>query len=796
MLRRSSSVQPPSEGYLSVIKDPSDKPEKSDPDKYLSVVKDSADMVRSVHFLLLTIGVYFFILISTTTHKMLLMASDLPLPLLGVGVPIVDFYKFGPAVWMFLNLNLLLLLYQFSITLQEAKKSFEDNHTTPFHTRLQSFNIAHWLAGTHSGGMHFILTSYVFVTVLVFPLSLLLFAQIRFLPYHNADITWWGHRLPILLYLFSVWYFWPKIVSHLSSQSWRWCQVWDFLWLNRILALLLTFSVVLHTLFGATVPGEWADLWETNDDIGFYEENTKNIPIPYSQSVKLGVHVFRFMYGLEGARWFVRNLDVQDADLVKKEPTPEVIAIYVSQSKPVEDAWVEHAIGLDLRGRDLRRANFFRSRFYNVKFDEGTKLDNAVLDRAILKNLNIRNVHMEGVSLVGAQLDGTFMLEMHLEMANLSGATFNGTIIRNSSLKGANLSGTLLRGVVFMGSDLSLANLNQSHLQVANLSNSYIQMANLENAHLEGANLNGAHLEGANLSGAHLEGADLKTANLRGIIIESEGFLKGLKSAGLESDRNTRRMNRIYLTGADLRGAILDHADLMNIGKQVEGDEGRQNILDWNVISKSLNRFPEARKQQALKRLQDSEKQWEGARRKGFLTERFTPYPGKNTEGGVVECEYSTSFKSTLFERNFKEVLQDNKYGQSECVLPEPVAKKEYNEKYLQFLKEDMFCNSVLLAAAVVKNVIDGLNGVLPSCKNDPSVQKVHFVKPTIKLLRFPCCYTQINHLEIEDVILFVNQLSQKKCPNLINAKDQKLWQESQKALEYATSKKWTCSNK
>ena len=94
--------------------------------------------------------------------------------------------------------------------------------------------------------------------------------------------------------------------------------------------------------------------------------------------------------------------------------------------------------------------------------------------------------------------------------------------LSEADLSGTNLSGAVLWEADLQGTDLLGANLSE---------------ADLRGADLRGANLGGANLSGANLVFTNLDGADLRGANLTGVV------------------------------AANLRGAILQKADLQDGSK-------------------------------------------------------------------------------------------------------------------------------------------------------------------------------------------------------------------------------------
>ncbi len=444
-------------------------------------VDKSAEIVRGVFLTFMLVSVYLAILVGSTTHKQLLLESGVPLPLLQTNLPIVWVYATVPWIYFVLHWNLLQLLHVHACKLHKIKEHLSGrqilHHLFPLPYSL-------WQTHAHANGLlHALFALFVHVSTVLLPLGLLLWMQIRFLPYHNQEITWWSHRLSILMDLVLLWIYWPKI----KNTQWRFGTVFlSYLAGSKfILSVLLSMGILGFSFFIATYPGEWSDRVFINPD--------KN---------KL-------------QNWFPRNLMVTDEILVKEAPSQEILAAYIQKGKTVEEAWSDHAIGLDLSNRDLRYANFVRSQFYNVRFvkqkvdgsfdmDSAAKLDHVNLNGAYLKNAQMRFVHLAGTYMQHAHLQGADLKDAHLQGADLNYAYLQVADLSSAHLQGANLVGAHLQGTNLVG----------AHLQGADLKYAYLQVADLSSAHLQGAHLVEAHFQGAHLVEAHFQGADLIKAEL------------------------------------------------------------------------------------------------------------------------------------------------------------------------------------------------------------------------------------------------------------------------------------------
>src|SRR5262249_4151908 len=130
-----------------------------------------------------------------------------------------------PWLLVLLHFNLLLQLYLLSEKLHAWEKiihEFSDEASRQSQlVRLYPFPFNHMLIGKHHSRLFRCLFGVVvWVTVILLPLSLLLWAQMRFLPYHDVTVTW-AQRGAVYLDLVLLLVFWPKIVEP-DGNARRW----------------------------------------------------------------------------------------------------------------------------------------------------------------------------------------------------------------------------------------------------------------------------------------------------------------------------------------------------------------------------------------------------------------------------------------------------------------------------------------------------------------------------------------------------------------------------------------------
>ncbi|MBF0462306.1 MAG: pentapeptide repeat-containing protein [Magnetococcales bacterium] len=572
------------------------------------------------------IGILAVVLILTTTDRMLLVGEAVKIPLLDVSLNVVEVYRWGPVLWVAINLNLLLVLEMFARK-SRALQAVWPGGVASLPVRLYPFPFGHWLARCHTGPISWFLHLYVWVTCLILPVGVLLMAELRFLAYHDFYVTV-QQAFFVSLQLALLWFFWPRIVASAPPPSEWWISFQMMARRKLILLALLTLGVSVVALFPEKI-------------LSGLQEIT-------------GSH-YRFSYCLK----------VSDEILVKQAPSSELIAAYATQNKPGGAVWLEHAEGLDLRGRDLSCADLSDSRLYRVRFDKTSNLAGMNLFGADLSEAGLPGANLERTDLTWAQLPGAYMV----------GAKLSGTKLNPSNLAGVNLRSADLSGADLGKADLSGANLRDADLSGADLREAHLSGADLRDANLSGSSLNDADLRLARMRGASMEGTDLRMARLDGLLVDSQPVEKGVKANG------------ICLTGADLRGASLGQADLTGMGNQKDcGQKG----VDWEKIREKLSRLPDERKEKVLERLKKAEERWLKNKNKGFLVSDNAPFPaGDDTPGRFVEGK-PTSFKDAFFDTTLQEILRANGVP-----VPNSVSSQEHHDQYLPFLAEKLYCLSV-----------------------------------------------------------------------------------------------------
>jgi uncharacterized protein YjbI with pentapeptide repeats len=357
------------------------------------------------------------------------------LPILDVKLPIRGFYAFVPWLFLLFHFNLLLHFHLLGRKLRAFDKSaaeLEDERGLAFRERLANIPFVHMLVGRqHDPFLRGLLAFMVWITVVALPLSLLLWAQIAFLPFHDPDITW-GQRIAVFLDAGLLLLFWGRIVSSQGAigwwmqrfdqiqawaiwgWSWFWARIRKFVrWLpgnlvrlncpacsgpsGALFVLAATIGASATSLLIATVPDEPWEMcllsWLPKQWIVKCEESESRLE---RQCFSITAALFE----RRGAV-FHRNLDLREKVLTLNDLSAEDITWLRTRDGRESRKTLNRALGIDLQDRDLRYADLSGSTL--VKADlRGTQLQGARIALAQLQGANLWNAHLEGADLGGA----------------------------------------------------------------------------------------------------------------------------------------------------------------------------------------------------------------------------------------------------------------------------------------------------------------------------------------------------------------------------------------------------------
>jgi uncharacterized protein YjbI with pentapeptide repeats len=531
----------------SLSKDPKvsrlDRSERAE--KSLDAANEAARVVRNVYITFLLLGTYIGVIIASTTDEQLLRGSTVILPLLDVKLSIKGFYAVVPWGLVFFHFNLLLQLSLLARKLHVFDNDVDylsASQAAAFKERLFSFPFVHMLiARQHDRITRMVQAVVVWITVIVLPLWLLLWAQIAFLPYHDPEVTRW-QKLAVVADAVIVSLFWARIVLFWKHKQRK---------ANSDREILVATAVIT----GVTALA-----------MTFTSFQLANVPHDRSEA--------------EGV-FFDRRLDLEGKLLTRNELEGEVVNILREGSSDARGRVLQKALGLDLEERDLRFARLPKAILPNVNL-RGADLQAAYLSRAQLQNADLSEARLRGADLDQAQLQGANLAMAQLQAAELRGAALQAADLRDARLQEASLNNAQLQGASLVGAQMEGADLSDASLQAAELRGAQLKGANLERANLQAVDLRGAQLQGAKLVGVQLQGADLSDAQLQAV---------DLRDAQLQG----ASFNRAQLQGVDLRrasvgsarfdGARLDSADLRDI------DDSPLTLAEYESIREVATRW-------------------------------------------------------------------------------------------------------------------------------------------------------------------------------------------------------------
>jgi hypothetical protein len=368
---------------------------------------DTSGHVRNVYITFLLLCTYIAVIIGSTTHEQLFLVDPVTLPILNVGLPIVGFYIFIPWLLVIFHFNLLLQFYFLSRVLRRADEAIdrikEQNSQDEVRDTLFPFHFSHLLAGRqHGKGLRFLLTIIVWITVMLVPLLLLVWAQVQFLPYHDEIITW-VQRVALMTDFAILWILWPMTMSPQGSlRTWWWHFItatpkalWAIitgLWTGMLVLLkrssmsqlsakwasvrssrhargamtLLTSTLVLipFSVFVAVIPDKTMEGWLSE---------LVHVPKSWIVDVRNRDPMLGLTYTLFEAKDapFRRNLAIVGKVLVAGSPSDAtLVALQKGNPEEQEQAFQEIRGLENLAGRDLQYANLSRSYLPKVNLKE------------------------------------------------------------------------------------------------------------------------------------------------------------------------------------------------------------------------------------------------------------------------------------------------------------------------------------------------------------------------------------------------------------------------------------------
>src|SRR3954462_12450268 len=150
-------------------------------------------------FYFVTIMITLAAIVGSTTHRVLLLEEPVKVPILSIELPLLGFYGTAPAIFVVLHFYVLAQLGQLATKLRAFLDVLvRDTEGQPQARdlalkRLDTFPVVQLLVSERFGTQQVQVRLMAWTTLVLAPLLLLAFFQLRFLPYHNVPLTWW-HR--------------------------------------------------------------------------------------------------------------------------------------------------------------------------------------------------------------------------------------------------------------------------------------------------------------------------------------------------------------------------------------------------------------------------------------------------------------------------------------------------------------------------------------------------------------------------------------------------------------------------
>ena len=428
----------------------------------------------------------FYLLVATAgvSHHDLFVENGVKLPILGADLPLKDFFRAGPALFLVAHAYILLHLALLADEVRQCPGLIEcSNGTTRRTLPINLFvellarpGAACWSA------VGLMVSVVIWATLIIGPVLLLVFFQLQFLAYHD-QLTTNIQRGAVLADLALLWVFWPNIIDRVGNKPFT---RWRVRWLPFY---GLTIGTALLVLIVATFPGE------TFDDLfrGF----------PLRETLVAGQ--VDELTSRPASLWMNR-LVLPGLDLTDHKANETEKQLYAA--RVLNSVRGRHLEGAVLIDAILPRTDFSNSHLEGATFARA-KLQGSWFDATTATGAIIVKASMLGASLFEAKLQGASFDHANLHGAAVAGAWLGGALLSDAQLQGASLAGADLRGAALTGSDLRGANLAEARLEGATLNSTRLAGASFVNAAVWRADF---HLTVADPPGVRSNGVDTTSA--------------------------------------------------------------------------------------------------------------------------------------------------------------------------------------------------------------------------------------------------------------------------------------------
>lgn len=523
-------------------------------------LNDSATRVSTIWVSFLIFALYLLTAAATVTHRQLLLAEAVKLPVLNIDLPLWGFFFLAPILFVIFHAYVLLQVLLLGRTAAAYNEALDKAVKPPpsnaaMRQRLANTLFAQIFAGSpreRKGWLGWLLKAMAWITLAVAPILIIVAFQIGFLPYHSHLATW-THRILIFLELATAFLLWPLVLDAQRDLSWLELKfgIKRLVTLPKRVTVFLFWPLVRKRPWRFE-PSAWSPNWSQ------YQQQREFHRL-YRQSFAAAVSLLFVFLSLWFAtfpgephvnilsgrslklvtceRWFGRQLDRLDVTRVGFVDGKELPRI----EKDIVDRALKTYDGertRNLRGRDLSCATFAYADLRYAEFSDA-KMIGATFDGASLQGATFDNSRLAGASFNDSKLQGSSLRGAQLQQASLKSASLQGAYLTNAKLQGALLDAAQLQGASLDNAALQGTSLVRAQLQGAYLFRAQLQGASLS-AQLQGAYLSFAQLQGASLNGALLQGADFRNSSTTASLL-SRVFVWRAQSAQCEGHVNAPR---------------------------------------------------------------------------------------------------------------------------------------------------------------------------------------------------------------------------------------------------------------
>jgi uncharacterized protein YjbI with pentapeptide repeats len=473
----------------------------------VAAVEDTFNSLQQVFLSIVFACLYSWLTIAATTDARLLSDSATsPLPIIGIQIPIAEFYLVTPFLLLSLYAYFHLSLQRLWTRLAALPAVFPDGG------RLDQKSYPRILSGFVRSRCHLLQTSCPF--------------QARVQAWLFIVVTW--GLGPLML----MWFWW----RYLARREW----VGGGLLLG-FLVLALVIAFISYRLASRTLHGQETRLYHEGVAVFVVSAAICGL-LFYGKANGWPPHEGR--NECIGAAWEVIGVWKGLREMLACSPYANLSRAQLS-TKPAQ--WTGPENNALVQGAFLQGKNLCYARAVEAF------LVKANLSGVDLQQANLQQAHLQQAILHRANLSHATLLWAQLQGADLRGAILQGIILRQAKLRGAWLSRfTDCNQRCLPAVDLSGANLVEADLQEADL-----KEVILRGAHLDGASLLRAQLQGASFAGASLQATNLQDTQL------SSARIKTLDQCVDEQNICENPYQPVEdLPGADLQGANLRWANL------------------------------------------------------------------------------------------------------------------------------------------------------------------------------------------------------------------------------------------